>query len=343
MSTFVLLPDPFRCTSAIQSLLMDAAGERVAAIFQAPKTGNIDRVLFRTGTVTTPQPLAVGLQTVDTSTGEASGSAYGGMVAGAVASPASSTQYEVTLGTPAAATKGNDVALVTEWSGSAGNLNIAYTAGLASALSGNPYVSLFTAAWAKVAGIPMAAVRYDDGLYYDCLTMPFSALTAFNIASNTAGFDEYGLRFTLETPMRLVGFWAYILTNAGSDYEAILYSGTTALLTATVDGDIKGTVNLNVVKRLFPSTYDLAANTEYRIALRPTTTAAIQMRRLTQGAAGYWNAYDLGTNCYLCKRLDQGAWTDDTLDRSLMGLIVEPIAASGGGGASVRRRAWGVR
>jgi len=57
--------------------IIDAAGEKVAFIFEAPKTGTIDRLLFRTLGVTSGATVDVRLETIDASNGHPSGTLWG--------------------------------------------------------------------------------------------------------------------------------------------------------------------------------------------------------------------------------------------------------------------------
>jgi hypothetical protein len=59
--------------SSFVSRLIDATGEKYAAIIQIPKTGTISKIGFRTGTVTTSQTLRGGIETVDAATGAPTG------------------------------------------------------------------------------------------------------------------------------------------------------------------------------------------------------------------------------------------------------------------------------
>lgn len=319
-------PDPLRVSSTFQSQLIDASGEKAAGIFGVPKTGNIDRLLFLVRTVTTPQTLQIGLQTVDGTTGDPSGSPYGGMVAGIQAAPASNTQYEVTLGTPAAAVRGDLVAAVIEYPGSVGSLNVgAVQANQPTNSLGFPYGDLFTSAWAKNANVfPAIGVRYDDGSYYDANTCPWSAITSYTHNSGTGTFDEYALNFTLPWGARLVGAWQYLGTTAGSNFEMTLYTGTTALLTQAVDGDLRSATPAYCAYP-FAGTYDLVAGTPYRLSFRPTTANSIVTRTMVVNSAAYLNAMPFGTAFSMSKRLDLGAWTDVATERPMIGLIIDAL------------------
>lgn len=306
--------------SGFDTHTLDAAGEKYAYIFQIPKTGTIDRVGFRTGSVTSSQTLKVGLYTM--SGGNPSTTAYGGMVAGTQASPAANTYYDVTLGTTCSATRGDFVALVVEWNGSAGNLQIC-----AGSPTGNhdfPFVMDFTGAWNRHHRLGFNSIRYNDGSYGKIFAMPAASIaeTTFNSGSTP---DERGVVFTLPVAVMCQGIYSRWGSDSGSTFEVVLYEGTTALQTLSVDrANLKDNGN-NFKKFIFPAGQLLAANTQYRVAFRPTNTTNCQLYALTVNTAAMLDGYAGGQNFYLTTRTNQGAWTDTTTERPFTGLIIEQL------------------
>jgi len=116
------IPDPARTTVGSFTFSL-TSGKRQAYVFQVPKTGNISAVLLGLGSVTSAQTVRVTIQTIDGTTGNPSGIDYGGSVKGTY-TPSANTTFEVTLGTPAAAVAGDVVAVVVEYDGVAGTLNM---------------------------------------------------------------------------------------------------------------------------------------------------------------------------------------------------------------------------
>lgn len=321
------------------SKLIDASGEKVAFCVQVPRTGTINRIGFRTATVTTGQTLRVGLQTLDGS-GNPSGSAYGSMVAGtqAIADTDDNNIFIVTLGTPATAVQGDDIAIVIEFDSTIGNLEIAVNGN--QPLPNFPYVDHFTSAWGHDRQTPICLLGYSDGSgdFEDCGSFWFNAAdtpASFNSASSP---DEYGNAFTLPAAIRVAGMWWIGAVADGADYNAILYDGTSALKTRAVDGDFRYANGYYILHRkTFASSQVLTANHEYIIAVQAASaTLNIQPAGFSVGAQGQLNGIGLGKNFYRVNRVNAGAWTTEVTKQMFAGLIVNGIdSGSGGGGLLV--------
>lgn len=327
VSTMVF-PEQLSQVTSTSSLLIDASGEKAASVFQVPKTGNITHVGFKTGTVTTPQTLRVELQTVDTTTGDPTGSAYGGMVKGTQASPASNTFYEVALGTQASATIGDIISAVVEFDGTVGNLNISY---IASQIARSfPYTDLYTGSWAKSAtSIPILTLKYDDGNYYDCQCVPYASVAASSAYNSGSTPDERALKFQVPFSCRAKGMWFYMIpAGATSDLDLVLYDsdGTTALKTVSFDANFFQTsASSRILTVLFTSSQILLKDTFYRISAKPTTANNITVYETTVNSAGMWDSMSGGQNCYRSTRTDAGAWTDTTTARPWAGIIIDQL------------------
>lgn len=317
------------------SLLIDASGERVAAIVQIPKTGNISHIRFRLATVTTGQTLRVGMYTVDGS-GNATTTAYGGMASGtvAVANADDNVTKLVTLSTPAAAVAGDVVAVVIEFDGTVGNLNLG-----ALSLAGKdfPYGAHFTSSWANTTNIPAITLRYDDGTHPVITGVLPAAETVATVSINlnSATQDEIGNVFTAPAAVRVCGVALPFSNAAGGDFEATAYDGTTRLtgVLKSWDGDHAHSVAGSALYLvLFATPFVMAAGEVRRITIRPTTTAAMAVGHFGYGSASERAAYT--PDLYRTRRLDEGAWTDDDTSATALWPIVDQIddGASGGRG-----------
>lgn len=332
----LLIPEMTYAGTAFTSMLIDASGEKAAACFSVPKTGNITHIGFRTGIVTTSDTLRVTLQTIDATTGDPSGSAYGGMVKGTQASLSSNTWYEVALGTQASATMGDQIAAVIEYdSYVAGNLNISYAT---SQISKNfPYIDLYTTSWTKTAGtLPVISLKYDDGNYYDAGLLP---ITAFNTQAFNSGStpDERALKFKFPYPVRVKGAWVYVSIGSTADFDIVLYdsNGTSVLQTKSVDANIVAlNGNRRVLHILFPATQTLSKDTFYYLSVKPTTANNVTFDDFSVNSAGVLDAISGGQNFYLSTRTDAGSWTDTTTKRPWSGLILDAFDDGASGGSS---------
>lgn len=294
------------------SLVIDAAGEKGGMVFEIPKTGNINTIRVRLLTTTTGQQLTVGIYTVDAS-GNPTTTAYGGMVAGTVSVADTDDNLEkvVTLGTACAATEGDVVAVVVEFTSTAGNLQIARGGMLAM---GFPYTLAYLAgAWGgRSANVPVVALGYDDGTYPHIYgVVPHTAgITSVAYNSGTVTFDEYGSLWTPDVPVRLKGLYipAYAAA-AGADAEWIAYDGTTALQTINVDGDFFRSTGVGNVARRFPTPITINAGESRRLAVRPTTANSVTLNYFGVGTTAALEAA-MGGSFVGTRRLNQGAWDE---------------------------------
>lgn len=291
---------------------------------RVPRDGNIDRVCFFTGsTAVTTQSIDIRLETF--SSGLPSGSLYGGSAAGVLASVAATTNYEVTLATPAAANVGDEIWVVFQWTGTAGVVAIA--AADTGILSG--YRALYTSSWAKgVNTRGMLALRYDDGLYYPTHLMGPGVMTFATWANNSTP-DERGIKASLPFGMEVDGFWVHVDADAACDL--VLYdSANNVLATCTVDPNNRGSTSETYCEfRFDPMT--LAAG-DYRLIMKPTTTSTIRTRIASLFAANVRGAWPGGTNICGTSRTDAGSWTDDTAALYPIGFCVSGIDIPAGGG-----------
>lgn len=305
--------------------VIGGAGEKSASVFSVPKTGTIDRVIFKAGTVTTAQTLRAGLQTVDATTGFPTGTAYGGMVAGTQAAPATNTLYEVTLGTSATATRGDKIAMVVEFDATAGNLQIA-TQGCTRDLStGFPYNCLYTTAWAKQGDgncVPIVGVRYSDGTYEFVGSFLASVVTSTTFNSGSAA-DEIGNKITLNDAVRTNGFW-WIGTASG-DFDAVLYdAANNVVASVSVDKDLQ---RANGTASLFNLPWTAAAELPigtYRLVIKPTTTTNVSLVEYTVLNNAMLDSNPGGSDMVKTTRVDAGAWTDTTTAQvAFLGLLID--------------------
>ena len=122
---FFPIRDGFGASGWWKTFSLAAAGQKIAFVFRAPKTGTIDQVGFLVRAVTVSQTLKVSLETVNPATGHPTGTLIAAGASGTVASPAANTFYEISLGTPPSVTINDYIAVVIEFDSTGGNLQIA--------------------------------------------------------------------------------------------------------------------------------------------------------------------------------------------------------------------------
>lgn len=319
---------------------MDAAGEYFSAITVAPKTGNIHKIGFGTGTVTSAQTLDARIETVDGS-GNASGTLFGTNTNGSQASPASNTWYWVTLTADAAVTMGDVFAIAIKWAGSAGSLVINYSlrGTHISAAGGMPYSGGNTGSTFKDANnAPALAIEYSDGTRTHCGTFPYSSTTVSQNINTGTTPDEAGALFQVPFACKVNG--ALVKASASATTFAVkLYDadGSTVLASKTaIDSEWESGAG-GARRVLFSSEITLAAATSYRLTILPEAATNVTVYSVTVDSAGTLEAWPGGANFYWTQRTDGGAWTDTNTKIPQVALLISSLAdgaSSGGGGLS---------
>jgi hypothetical protein len=312
-------------------------------IFQVPPGSasyTITRLGFRQGTASgTPPTYRVSLQGVD-GTGIPDG-----VIKGATNSAYfdytptagnNNTWQWVTLGETYSASPGAILCLVIAYTGAA-TIDASNNSGFTSITSGNiiysvPYVITNDAGVrTRLGTTPVFGWGTTDTPY----GLPVDSLpsTAFGSASTP---DERGLKFTLPAGLgtyKLAGVRAQTLLGGSGAFDLKLYDsdGSTVLQQVSFDADQD---QATATARFRPLLFDeatlatLSAGTAYRVSLVPTAQN-LTLYGYTLKTAADQDAFPLGQNAYETHRTDAGAWTDDTLTRPSMGLILDDLTATG--------------
>lgn len=332
--------------------VLDAAADRISAVFPCPKAGNLGYVGFRTGAVTTSEALKISFQTIDVATGSPDDTVDQYRVhAGAFAANTWYTTGLITddgtdTGAKRAVARGEYVGVVVQFDAfSAGNLVISRITGGGGGGTSGLYQNLFAYSTANLTGTyaksglnqPDFYIQYDDSsTAYIPMIWPFSAATntAFKNDSATA---ERGLRFQVPFAAKVGGFWYAQLAATTGDFELRLYGsdGTTILGTCALDQNIRvSTYGYGYCS--LPTEITIAAATTYFIGLDPTTTTTTEIDTWTVPAVGAWDQTSCGQGCYSVSRAAQGAgaWTETTTTRPLMGIIITALDDGAAGGTT---------
>lgn len=327
-------PPAIMPTGSYASMLIDASGEKAGFVFPAPATGNVRKLGILTQTVTSSQTLKISLQSVDAS-GDPSGTILGATNNGFAtqASPASNTFYEVTLGETVSVTRGTMYAVVVEFNTTVGTLNIgASFIGTGISVANNIYRDLFTASWAKTAGLPVVSLEYDDGSYPSGFIFPSSSV-ASGTFSNASTPDEIGNLFQTPFPCKAAGIWFFGDLDGDTTFKLYDSDGSTVLESVTgKSAEREGTGNA-LHRFYFDTDASLSANTDYRVTALPGA-GAIGMNRFTVASSSMLGNWPMGTLCSQTERTDAGAWTNTNTKRSSIGLILKSFDDGAGGGTS---------
>lgn len=338
--TYTVGPD--RSGSSFATLT--ATGYKAAAIFMVPPAMSgltITAVGFRTGTVSGTSPtVTVDIETV--SSGNPTGTLYGGSAASGNISVASSTFYEGTLGTAATVAVGDTVAAVVTLSG--GTSPSVPIVGMpvqdqgTNVATGFPFATAYTTSWAhNNTYIPVMWFKTSDGNYY--FTGLFPAWTSSIAYKSNSATNKYALYFSLPGPVRIFGFWGSIAPSA--NFNVVLYDsdGVTVKLTKSVVAANMQSSSNGKIFMPFSGTTILNANTFYRLSVEPTTTSNITLSELTTYNAGTMGALGGGTNAYLSSY--SGSWSQTTTTRPILGLLIDQIDNGAGGSGISRTRVQG--
>jgi hypothetical protein len=323
---------------------MDAAGDQVAVVFRAPKTGTLAKVGFRTGTVTTGGTLRVSFQDVG---GDGNPDEVEDQFADVVVVDTDDnvafltgniTDDGTAGGVKRTVTKGDVIAIVIRLT-TAGNLQV-----LSRQFNGQPEPSSATTyrrndvaggAWSLTSTTNGLTLEYSDGTYAPIHDLnPFlEALVSYSVTTATTP-DEVGIKIVPPVDMEVTGIFALLATvNTGSTASFVLYDAADAILaSATLDGDQrKASGALDRYAFLFASAVTLTAGLTYRVTVLPTvgTWTVIAGELMNAAARG---AMPGGTNVQGTTRTDAGAWTDSSTAISFVGIVMSSMDDGAGGG-----------
>lgn len=188
--------------------------------------------------------------------------------------------------------------------------------------------------WAQLSAAINVVLEFSDGTFG---TLDHAAVAngtnTHSYNSGTGVADEYANAFTLPFPCKVDGGWAILNFAAGADVEIILYDGTTAQQTVTVDSNaIGGAGSARFIHFSFAETA-LTANHTYYLSIRPTTANSITAYSIDVNDANHWDTWPLGQYMAYTTRLDLGAWAATTTTRRLMAGLRASSLDDGTGGA----------
>lgn len=326
--------------------LIDATGEKTVLIWECPRAGDLDRFDLLIGTVANSPDngLRASFQGVDGSGNN------DGTILGATNNAFVTYAHTVTTGWKSTnfgevvtVTRGQKIALVVDIP--------SFTAGDSVTIShldptvalGLPY-GLSATGSRQFSGLPILVPHYTDG--YAPIAEWYPAVDSVNTVAyhvNTAVADEWGLALQLEGPIKLDALLARLVVTAAGDFEVVVYDAADTILgggAATYDGDVFSAAGSTRFCRLqTKSITELAANTLYRITIRPTTTNSVTLAYWTFNSAALMQGTVAGgDNFYMTSRVNQaGAWTNynnvtDGFRRPVMYLGASAISDGAGGG-----------
>lgn len=343
-------PPPGLSSSAFAVRLLDTNGEKLAFIIQVPKAGTLHSFEFPTTTVTTFPTDGIKLSFQDLKNTGITLVAPDGTVdqfVNITSNPGSNVWVvpggPLTVdgtggGAKRSVSKGDFLACVIEqvtstdaWSFNVGLLEVETGA------RGFPGAVVFSGVWGGVSAVPCMALKYDDNSYGQVSWLfPMKTITNDSFGSSSDP-KERGLYFQFPVEVKVRGCW--FIGSLPGNADIILYdsNGTTELASLAFDADyrvISGAQRHYVVE--FPSEVTLAAATNYRLVLQPTTTTTINLVNFAVEAADRLDAVEGGQAFHYTQKSSADAWSQTTTKRPFMGLIVSAVHdGTGGGGGSI--------
>jgi len=325
--------------------LLDAGGEKCAFIFQAPKTGTISKICWRSGVVMgCANGASVAINGVNVSTGAPDGADYGGSIPGTQGGLATNTTYWTALGAGAVVTQGTVLAVVITFAGFQTNdvLNVEASRGYLLNTCDFPYVALFAAsAWTKDDWpgsfsleycAPEVAVVEAPGACWPSATQNYS----WRVDTNP---NKRGNLIRLPFPCRVEGFWLPGALHGDTTVSLYDSDGYTVLASLTLNSNVRGTSGDRYHEHFFSAPVMLEANTTYYLVVAPALTISITLcgwQLLDDGALRGIDALPLGQNCaYVTLHgtvavgnnfKDHG--TTDLTQRLWLGLLVDQLGGS---------------
>jgi hypothetical protein len=225
-----------------------------------------------------------------------------------------------------------------------------------NANSGLPYGTVNVGAAAKSASQYPIAIMFDDGTVgWITNSPPFQisriSSTTFSTSSNP---DEVGAIFRLPFRCGIIGGTAYLGNIAAADdYEILLYSDPLSVpnVERTWVGDpqlLSSTGADRIVTASWASEFTIEPNTDYILAVRPTTANSITYSFYDFGVSVGADVYKIkralcfgGDNFRAGSRQNQTGAFIPSADRimPIFGLTISALdvsSSSGGGGAAVQ-------
>lgn len=322
----------------LRDKLIDASGERVAFIVEAPATDSLTGVEFYIDALTTADDLDIRIETVTktTATGyEPTGTLWAAntnvtLLSG---SQSAASWHSVTLTSSASLTLGDMFAVVIQWTSdttASGNLEIR---SVGNGIVYFPIVKHRTGgSWASDTNArPLLGLNFG-GTYYPTIgTASFTTSTATTVTTGR----EFGIKFTPPFDCRVIGVFADTRMGTGISYTVEFYTTQAPGAGTQARAAIQTVTTSNGLHALMLDTQQtLNAGTSYRFTIAPTASTNSFPVKLTYNSAALMEQ-DFGPNWHYCEDNGAGGWTDTTTDSLLyFGLLLDQLDDGAGGGGS---------
>lgn len=341
---------------------LNASTDQLEFYFQAETANPITQGFVRMGTLAGTTPTyRLSVQGIDAS-GNADGTIKGGgSPVSKTFSPSglgwsNNTGHWLTFDNAYTPSVGEFLVLVIDYSSGTidGSNNAPFTATISTPTNRFPYATQNDAGVRTDVSTGSPCYGYATASKYYGYPAQTANTRTFN--STTGTFDEWGAKFTspaewgatyqilgVRIPMALTAAGSSkLLIYGGTDTTAANSTGATTEVTAhqevTFDHDYTNSTGTNTYTILFTTTPTLYYGATYRFAVQPQGAVNVALQTLTLTAASDQDAYPLGQNASVTKRLDAGNWTDVTDERMAVEFILADITEPSGGASGMHYR-----
>lgn len=315
--------------SATSNVTQNGTNVAYAVQWQVARTGTIDAVTIRFGTVTTGGTLEARFVTNTSGTPTDTVVATGANGFATLTTGDANGFLTFTLTTPLAVTAGEILTLaIYNDTGTPGTYN------LLRCNAANPgrqpkFYNRSTGWGDNSIGNPFAgALHYTDGYHYDPAFLPVAP--ALGATDNTYSTTvETGFKFTLPFGGVLQGFAMGKNGNQAANEPMTLYDASGNVLASHTSTNTEGITNVgNQALWRFAAPATLAANTVYRLGFR-TSSGTATLNYISLPNTDLLKALPLQDRFCRTQRTysgGAGVWTDDALDVPSVSLLFSQIA-----------------
>ena len=143
--------------------------------------------------------------------------------------------------------------------------------------------------------------------------------------------DEHALRFTPSYDCKIDAFLVSVAPSSGvANFDVVLYEGTTALVTASIDANTVRSTN-PLLQRLPIAETTLTEATTYYIAVKPTTTTNVGLRVIDVASSAVRACLPEAISCGYSTRVDGGAWSNNDLRMPIISVSLSAINTGSAG------------
>ena len=324
---------------------VDAAGEYIALIGQALEDMVVSHIAWRTETVTGTSDIDIRIETVDSATGEPTGTLWDTNTNVVTGSLTSDTNYIDALGASATINKGDVFAV--KFAFNSGAVNLAHLSRYNENVQSFPWYRVNNSAGAVsksgFTGMPIVGLGSSASTFYKWHPWAVPGSTSYTNnqfdAPDTPGVR--GMRFRIPFKSRITGFTLYAGTNAGGCTFRLYDDEGTQLATGDHPGQYSLESVSGVQRLLFDAPVELDADTWYRIAVDATDTGANAVFPTVTFSDDFFRDVSLWEDDAHYTTFDGSSWDDSaTLQVPIVDLNLDQIddgaGAGGGGGGSTR-------